>query len=88
MHLEWSEKAWSEYTDLQSKDKLKIKKVNSLIKDIMRNGVLVGIGNPEALKDNLQGYYSRHINDKDRLIYKIENDSLIIAQCNGHYNDK
>lgn len=54
----------------------------------MRNGALVGIGNPEALKDNLQGFYSRHINDKDRLVYKISNDSLIIAQCNNHYNDK
>ena len=64
-----------------------MKKINELIKDIERNGVLNGIGKPEKLTNNLTGLYSRRINDKDRLVYKIENDFIIILQCKGHYSD-
>lgn len=88
MELQWSEKAWEEYTNLQNSDKQKIKKINTLIKDIKRNGALIGIGSPEPLKNNLNGYFSRQINEKDRLVYKIENECLTIVQCDGHYNDK
>lgn len=58
-----------------------------LIKDIERNGVLSGIGEPEALKGNLHGEYSRRINEKDRLVYHMEDDRLYIASCRGHYDD-
>ena len=58
-----------------------------MIKDIQRNGIK-GLGKPEPLKDDLSGWFSRRINNKDRLVFKIEKDSLIIASCKGHYGDK
>jgi len=64
-----------------------MKKINELIKDIERNGALNGIGKPEKLTNNLTGLYSRRINDKDRLVCKIENDFIVILQCKGHYSD-
>lgn len=65
-----------------------MKRINQLIKDIERNGCLVGIGQPEALKGDLQGEYSRRINEKDRLVYHVENGRIYIAHCKGHYGDK
>lgn len=84
----WSDDAWASYLIWQNENKKIIKKINDLIKDIERNGALNGIGHPESLKGNLSGYYSRKINDKDRLVYKIlDNNILYIAQCKGHYGD-
>lgn len=83
----WSDDAWDNYIKLQTINKKMVKKINDLLKDIERNGALKGIGNPEPLKGNLSGYYSRQINEKDRLIYKFIDDKLYIAQCKGHYND-
>ena len=85
---QFTESAWEEYLYWQSQDKKTIKKINSLLKDIARNGPLTGEGQPELLKGNLQGYYSRRINSKDRLVYKIENDVIEIYSCRGHYDDK
>ena len=65
-----------------------LKRINLLIKDIERNGPLEGIGEPEPLKGNLQGEYSRRINEKDRLVYHIEDGRIYIASCKGHYDDK
>lgn len=65
-----------------------LKRINQLIKDIERNGCLEGIGQPEALKNNLHGEYSRRINEKDRLVYHVENDRIYIVSCRGHYDDK
>lgn len=62
-----------------------MKRINALIKDIIRNGVLEGIGNPEALKYDLSGWYSRRIDEKNRLVYKIVDNNLKIAQCKEHY---
>ena len=67
---------------------LPLKRINQLIKDIERNGCLEGIGQPEALKNNLHGEYSRRINEKDRLVYHVENDRIYIVSCRGHYDDK
>ena len=79
---------WNEYTAWQTEDKRVIKKINALIKDISRNGN-VGIGHPEPLKHELQGYWSRAIDEKNRLTYKIlDNGHVLIAHCNGHYGDK
>ena len=88
MKISFSIQAWEEYLYFQSQDKKTLKKINELIKDIERNGVLNGIGKPEKLTNNLTGLYSRRINDKDRLVYKLENDFIVILQCKGHYSDK
>ena len=82
----WTDDAWEEYIFWQLQDKKTLKRINSLLKDIDRNGPLDGIGEPEALKGDLKGYFSRRINEKDRLVYGIENDRIIIIQCRGHYN--
>ena len=73
---------------MESKAQLeKKKKINNLIKDIDRNGN-EGIGKPEPLTGNLTGFWSRRINDKDRLIYKIDDKNIYILSCRYHYNDK
>lgn len=84
----WSEEAWDDYIYWQTQDKKTLKKINLLIKDIERNGCLIGIGEPEALKGNLHGEFSRRINEKDCLVYHIQNNRIFIAQCKGHYSDK
>jgi toxin YoeB len=61
-------------------------RINDLIKDISRDP-FKGIGKPEPLKGNWSGYWSRRINDEHRLIYRMEEDIIIIAQCHGHYDD-
>ena len=87
MKISFSIQAWEEYLYFQSQDKKTLKKINELIKDIERNGALNGIGKPEKLTNNLNGLYSRRINGKDRLVYKLENDFIVILQWKGHYND-
>ena len=87
MKISFSIQAWEEYLYFQTQDKKTLKKINELVKDIERNGVLTGIGKPEKLTNNLSGLYSRRINDKDRLVYKLENDFIVILQCKGHYSD-
>ena len=79
---------WDEYTAWQTEDKRTLKKINQLIIDIIRNGNN-GIGHPEPLKGNLSGYWSREIDEKNRITYKIlDNGKVLIAHCNGHYSDK
>jgi toxin YoeB len=79
--------AWEEYTSWQTKDNRTIMKINILIHDILRNGNN-GIGHPEPLKGNLSGYWSREIDEKNRLIYKLLDDGkILIIHCNGHYSD-
>ncbi len=85
----WTDLAWEQYTDLITENnKQMIKKINDLLKDIERNGLSNGKGNPEPLKGNLSSYYSRQINEKDRLVYKFVDNKLLITQCKGHYDDK
>ena len=79
---------WEEYVAWQAQDKRVFKKINSLIKDIMRNGHS-GVGHPEPLKANYSGYWSRKIDEKNRLVYRIVDDKEIeIIHCMGHYGDK
>lgn len=86
---QFSDKAWEDFCYWMRQDKKIMDKIIKLIKDISRNGALQGEGKPEALKGNLQGYYSRRINDKDRIVYKINNENIItILSCKGHYLDK
>ena len=67
-------------------DKKKLKKINSLIKDIQRN-TFEGIGKPEPLKDNLSGMWSRRIDDTNRIVYYEENGIIYIVSCKGHYDN-
>lgn len=77
-------RAWQEYDFWQKEDKKTLKKINTLIKDIERNGY-DGIGKPEALKGNLSGFYSRRIDHANRLVYRINDKILEIVSCKGHY---
>ncbi len=86
MKLKWDEEAWSDYLYWQTQDKKTLKKINALLNDAMRNP-FEGIGKPEPLK-HYSGYWSRRIDEKNRVIYKVEGDSLIIAAVKGHYDDK
>ena len=87
MQIVFSPRAWYEYTGWQLEDKKTLKRINALIKDIERNGT-VGIGKPEPLK-NFDGYWSRRIDDTNRLVYKLSGEGasqkLLIAQCRSHY---
>lgn len=83
----WDDVAWEDYEYWQTQDKKTLKKINTLIKDIDRNGY-IGIGKPEPLTGNWNGYWSRRIDDKNRLIYKIVDGTIRIAQCKTHYGDK
>ena len=85
MRLLWDESAWEDYLYWQSQDKKTLRRINQLIQDAQRNP-FSGIGKPEPLK-NHNGYWSRRIDETNRLVYKQEGDSLIIAACCGHYND-
>ena len=88
MNKIWSDDAWEDYLYWQTQDKKTLKRINQLIQDIECNGCSVGIGKPEALTGDLRGEFSRRINDKDRLVYHIEDGRLYIAHCRGHYGDK
>ncbi|NLD17501.1 MAG: Txe/YoeB family addiction module toxin [Tissierellia bacterium] len=83
----WHDDAWDDYIYWQMQDKKTLKRINRLIQDIERNGYN-GIGKPEPLRGNLSGYWSVRIDDSNRIVFKIENDMLIIIQCGSHYRDK
>ena len=81
--------AWEDYLFWQDNDKKIRKKINELLKDISRNGANDGKGKPEALAGNLVGFYSRRIDEKNRLIYKVdsEGNTIYILACRFHYSD-
>ena len=83
----WSDRAWDDYLWWLNNDKINFKKINNLIKNIDRNDYY-GIGEPELLKYGLSGWWSRKITKKDRIIYRIIDNSIEIASCKGHYDDK
>lgn len=82
--LIFTEDAWRDYLYWQSQDKKTLKRINQLLQDIERNGYN-GIGKPEPLKNDFSGYWSRRIDDVNRLVYKIADDVIEIYQCKGHY---
>ena len=86
MHKIWFDDAWIDYIYWQTQDKKTLKRINNLIKDTERNP-FEGIGKPEPLKGNLSGFWSRHIDDTNRFVYRINNDKLEILSCRGHYED-
>ena len=85
MKIMWDEEAWSDYLYWQTQDKKTLKKLNTILKDTMRSP-FDGIGKPEPLKYR-KGYWSRRIDEVNRLVYKVENDALVIASVRGHYDD-
>lgn len=84
MKLVFAENAWDDYLYWQKTDKTILKRINALTKDITREP-FEGIGKPEPLKHALSGYWSRRINDEHRIVYKIQDNSLLIAQLRYHY---
>ena len=83
--ITFAEDAWEEYLYWQSHDKKMLKKINSLLKDIQREP-FEGEGKPEHLRGTVN--WSRRINEKDRLVYEVSDEMIIVKQCKGHYDDK
>lgn len=84
MNKNWFDKAWDDYLYWQSQDKKTLKRVNQLIKDAERDP-FSGIGKPESLKGDLSGFWSRRIDDTNRLVYRVNGNLLEILSCRGHY---
>ena len=84
MKLLWEERAWADYLYWQMQDRKTLKRINDLLKDVQRNPY-EGIGKPEPLRENLSGCWSRRIDETNRLVYRIQDGSLYILACRGHY---
>lgn len=82
----WDDFAWEDYLYWQKQDRKTLKRIHQLLQDIDRNGH-VGIGKPEPLKGDLQGYWSRRIDETNRLVYRIVGNRIEILQCRSHYGD-
>ncbi len=83
-NIAFTSKAWEEYYYWQLQDKKTLKRINLLLEDIQRNR-FIGLGKPEPLKNSLTGFWSRRIDDSNRLVYCIDNEGVKIIQCRGHY---
>ncbi|MCI7322264.1 MAG: Txe/YoeB family addiction module toxin [Lachnospiraceae bacterium] len=86
MNKKWMDAAWDDYLYWQTLDKKTQKRINKLILDIERNGNMHGIGKPEPLQYDLQGYFSRRIDDQNRLVYVVDDTGLNIISCRYHYD--
>jgi len=86
MNKIWSDNAWEDYLYWQDQDRKTLRRINQLIKDIDRNA-FSGIGKPEPLKHERQGYWSRRIDETNRLIYRIIDNRVEIVQCRAHYDE-
>jgi toxin YoeB len=84
MIIAWAKQGWEDYLFWQKHDKKILQRINLLVKDISRHP-FTGLGEPEYLKHNWSGYYSRRINLEHRLVYKYIDETIIIAQCRYHY---
>lgn len=82
--ITFAPQAWEEYCYWQTQDKKSLKRINQLLRDISRNN-FTGMGKPEPLKGNLSGYWSRRIDDVNRLVYQVKDEQIEIIQCRGHY---
>lgn len=83
--LHFLPEGWEDYLYWQTQDKKTLRRINILIKDIGRTP-FEGIGKPEPLKGNYQGWWSRRIDDVNRIVYKVEIGQIVIAQCKTHYD--
>ncbi|MBR0056949.1 MAG: Txe/YoeB family addiction module toxin [Kiritimatiellae bacterium] len=88
MRKTWTDQGWEDYLCWQTQDRKTLRRINDLVKDIERNGLGAGIGKPEPLRGDLQGFWSRRIDEKNRIVYgQVERDALCILACRGHYGD-
>lgn len=85
MNIVFSATAWEQYLWWQTTDRKMLKRINLLIRDIMRDDSDGGIGKPERLRGDLSGYSSRRIDDEHRLVYRVDTNNLLIVQCRYHY---
>lgn len=85
MILSWTDEAWSDYLNWQSTDKQTLKRINLLIKEVMRTP-FEGVGKPEPLKHNLSGCWSRRIDKTNRLVYEVLDQQIMILSCRYHYD--
>jgi len=86
-NLLWQSDAWKEYENLQA-EKAVLKKTNKLLKDIMRNGYQCSYGKVEMLKGDFSGYASVRIDQKNRIVFSADENTVTVIQCGGHYDDK
>lgn len=84
MQIKFDETAWEDYLYWQQTDRVVLKRINLLIREIQRDP-FAGIGKPEPLKHALSGFWSRRIDERHRLVYAVGGDTLLIAQCRDHY---
>ena len=82
--LSWTDAAWDDYLYWQTQDKKTLKRINKLINDVRRSP-FEGIGKPESLKENLSGFWSRRIDDTNRLVYAVDGQAITIISCCYHY---
>ncbi len=83
--LAWTDEAWKDYIYWQTQDKKTLKRINRLLDDIKRNDPFIGIGKPELLKENLSGFWSRRVDDTNRLVYAVDEVYITIISCRYHY---
>ena len=83
--IPWTLAAWEDYQYWQGQDRKTLKRINSLIQECLRQP-FEGIGKPEALKENLAGFWSRRIDETNRLIYRVDGDDLVVIACRYHYD--
>jgi toxin YoeB len=82
--IAWTRNAWSDYLYWQTQDKKTLRRINKLITETQRNP-FEGIGKPEPLKENLSGFWSRRIDETNRLVYAVDNETITIIACRYHY---
>ena len=82
--LSWTDEAWNSYIYWQTQDKKTLRRINKLISDVKRSP-FDGIGKPEPLKENLSGFWSRRIDDTNRLVYAVDDTAITIISCHYHY---
>ncbi len=82
--LSWTKESWADYVYWQGQDRKTLKRINELVEDTKRSP-FEGMGKPEALKENLSGFWSRRIDDSNRLVYAVDNNRLTIISCRYHY---
>ena len=82
--LAWEKNGWDDYLYWQSQDRKTLRRINKLIDSVLKTP-FEGIGKPEPLKENLSGYWSRRINEADRLVYKVSDNYIVVISCRYHY---
>lgn len=83
-NLAWTDEAWQDYLYWQSQDKKTVRRINRLLAEVKREP-FQGIGKPEPLRENLSGFWSRRIDDTNRLVYTVDEQYIIVISCRYHY---